>query len=125
MPVPPVPLRLRSRLRHEPQGPPFRIFEHGQPFLGSVGMPVDHVGSVDEFDAAGFQEFVGLRDVADAQVQNRFGNCGRFLAQHQPRSVAIKERELAECIEMRQTQYAFVPIFRLFDVMHGSCDLRD
>src|SRR5579883_1886249 len=85
-------------LRHDRQWPPFRILEEGHPFLGAVGVPMDHVWRVDEFDSASLQLFMCLLDIRNAEIQDRLRGRELFsLRQQKARAAAIEEGQIAEC----------------------------
>jgi hypothetical protein len=89
-------------------------------------MPMNHVRSAFELDAARRELGVFGCDVSNAEVENRFR--ARFLAlggQEQTRAAAIEEREIAERVEMAEAEHAAVPRFRCLDVPHAARDLAD
>src|ERR1700690_3427064 len=114
-------LALSVDLRHDAERPALGIFEERHPFFGTVGMLVDHVRHIGELDAARSQLLVRFGDVGHAEVNHGFPRRRPLLLrQHQPRSTAIEERELAEREQVRYPDHLAVPRLRLLDVANGS-----
>ena len=60
-----------SGLRHDGERAAVRILEERHPFLGAIGVAVNHVRRVRELHAALFQCIVRGGDVGHAQVKDR------------------------------------------------------
>src|SRR6185437_342404 len=113
-------------LRHDGQRPAFRVLEESHPFLGAVGVPVDHVRRVDELDSAPLQLLVSLLYPGDPEVKKRLRHRWRIgLSEQQARAAAVEEREIAERVEVPQAERLAVPALRAADIADGAGYLPD
>src|SRR5690349_2430496 len=97
-------------LRHQCQQAALGVLEERHPLFQAVRVPEDQMRRSLELDAAGGELVVRGADVVDAQIQDRLGSRLRaFRAQVEPRAAEVEERELAERVEMLETQNLAVP----------------
>src|SRR5688572_3906967 len=88
-------------------------------------MFVDHVRDAHEFNAAPLEIGICGLDVRDLEVQDRLLAAALRFGKEQPRSITIEERELAERVEVRQSEHLLVPALGFANVAHGAGDLTE
>src|SRR5690606_23667342 len=99
--------------RHYRQVAPLRILEECHPFFSTIVMPMNHMRRPDKLDTLRIKSGIGCMDVGNSQVQQGFLVLYFLvLGQHEPRSTAVEERQVAERIEMRQPEHIAVPRLR-------------
>src|SRR6185369_583758 len=113
-------------LGHQCERPAFGVREERHPLFRAVRVPMDHVRSAFELDTARDELRVLRIDIGDSKIENRLcGARAALRAQVQARAAAVEERQVAERVEMTQTERVAIPRLSLLDIPHGPRNLPD
>ena len=89
-------------------------------------MAVHQVRRVVELDSTGLEFRICPSNILDAKIQQRLGGKrGLRFTQEKPNTIAIEERQLAEGVQVFESEDSPIPTFRLHDVAHRAGNLPD